>query len=144
MKSSIKIDYERSYENNPVIKITIPDYGKESTDEDIRDKLMKDFLHSPMKMERNTLFELNTYGNLSNSTLEVCTISPIKYENVIYKLRHIVLNRLVPYNDIVLFNSKLSEPNGAYKKVHEFFDWVDKFEKERGEKEVEPNTLTAS
>lgn len=135
MKSTIKIDYERSLDNNPVIKITTP---KEPS-EDIRDKLIQDFLHSPMHMERNYLFELGTYGNLSELPFNACTISPVKYENTLYKLRHIVLNRLVSENDIVLFNSALSEPNDTYKKVHEFFDWVDEREKDRWEKQAEPH-----
>lgn len=131
MKSTIKIDYERGFDNSPVIKITTP--RTKEISEDIRDKLIQDFLHSPMRSERNYLFELGTYGNLNEMPFDACTISPVKYENVMYKLRHIVLNRLVSESDVQLFNSKLSEPNDAYKKVHEFFDWVDQLEKEKWE-----------
>lgn len=143
MKSTIKIDYERSFGNNPVIKITTPRYGKESPEEDIRDKLIKDFLHSPMEMERNYLFELGTYGNLSELPYDMCTISPVKYENILYKLRHIVLNRFVPENYIVIFNSDIqakdadivtSTHKDVYKKIHSFFDWLDEMEKARWEK----------
>lgn len=143
MKSSIKIDYER-YENDPVIKITIPKSSKTLTqsithsptsndEEDVRDKLVKDFLHSPMKVERNFLFELKTY--FSTDEADIATLGAVKYENIMYKLRHTVLSRLVSYNDIVLFNSALSEPNQVYKKVHEFFDWVDILEKWENQKE---------
>ncbi len=149
MKSSIKIDYERSYENDPIIKIVVP---KESPsvsislitgadDEDVRDKLVKDFLHSPMKTDRNTLFEAKTY--FSTNDADITTIGAVKYENIMYKLRHIVLNRLVTENDIQLFNSKVSVPNDTYNKVHEFFDWVDGLEKQiwEAEKTKIPETV---
>lgn len=135
MKSTIKIDYERSYENEPILKIVTkrtlvqklnsPNFNEE---EDVRDKLVKDFLHSPMKMERNFMFELKTYFNVDDE--DFATIGPVKYENMLYKIRHIILNRFVEYNDLVIFNSRMAEGNELYRKIHSFFDWLDNLEKE--------------
>lgn len=142
MKSSIKIDYERSHEAIPVIKIIVPTISSHfdvGEGEDVRDKLIRDFLHSPLKAERNYLFGLSSCYSSADNTCEITAISPIKYEDILYRLRHIVLNRLVSEEDVTQFNQKLSEPSKEYKKVHEFFDWVNKTQQEKYEKE--PVTL---
>lgn len=145
MKSTIKIDLESQNSGSmPVIKIVQPiDLPDEnSPDYDVKDKLISIFLHQPCMVERNFMFELATCfpHPIDNPRVNVTTISPIKEENVFYKVRHIILNRLVPYNSIIELNScgqvalknkkdgksPMPERGDLYFKIHEFFDWVEK------------------
>jgi len=145
VKSTIKIDLEsQNSGSTPVIKIIQPVdvLDENSSDFDIRDKLIRDFLHQPSMVERNSLFELATFypHPMDEPRVNITTIAPVKEENVLYKIRHMVLNRLVPYDTIVELNScgqvavknkkKGQSPmplrGDLYFKIHEFFDWVDK------------------
>lgn len=145
MKSTIKIDFESQNSGSiPVIKIIQPVevVDENSPDYDVKDKLIRDFLHQPCMSDRNSLFELATFypHPMDEPRVHVTTIAPVKEESIFYKVRHIILNRLVPYNSIMELNScdqvalknkregksPMPSRGDLYFKVHEFFDWVEK------------------
>lgn len=143
MKSTIKIDLEsQNYGSTPVIKIIQPSefLDENSPDFDVRDQMIRDFLHHPSNIERNGWFELSTHFTHEVTGIHVTKITPVKEPDILYKIRHAVLNRLVPYNSIVELNScsqvaiknkkdgKSPMPlrGDLYFKIHEFFDWVEK------------------
>lgn len=150
MKSRIKIDYERGVRNNPVIKIITPPQellfpptspgGSEDIEEEVQDRLIADLLHSPCHVDPNNFFEVKTTFPL-DSGARLTTIGAVQEEDILYTFRHAVLNRYIPYNDIVEinrefgFNSRgmdgLNEAQNEnvnfskFKKIHQFFDWLD-------------------
>jgi len=151
MKSRIKIDYERGIRNNPVIKIItpIPDetirrlespLSNEDIEEDVQDRLVKDLLHSPCKCDPNYFFEIKSSFPLDIGS-KVTTIGAIQEEDILYTFRHAILNRYVPYNDVVEINREFGFMSRAtdgldtaqsknqyfelFKKIHQFFDWLD-------------------
>lgn len=138
MKSTIKIDYEGSRKNSAIIKIVVPYEEKnggetpgfnEDQVEDVRDKLISDFLHTPYQVDKNTLFELKTHYPISGG--HVTTIGPILNESLFYRFRGHVLNTFIPYEDLRALNSGENSENVSieskdnFKRINGFFDWVD-------------------
>lgn len=139
MKSTLKIDYERGQENPPVIKIIIPDsespvkeptpgyFTKINDDEDVRDKLLRDFLHSPGYDEPNSFFEVKTSFPVEGHRLT--TIGPIKYDRLFYVFKHAIINTIIPYDDIIHINTEDglagSVAVATHQKIKEFFDYID-------------------
>lgn len=146
MKSTVKIDYAGSgFGGTPVIKITRPIEAielSEFEDEDVRDRLVNDFLHTPGMVERNTLFTARTYGSPGgNAKIDVTTIGAVDLSGQFYLFRHSILNRLVPYESIIRLNKAAHEVDGdktianqmpergeVYFKIKEFFDYIYKLE----------------
>lgn len=142
MKSTIKIDYERRNEGGqPVIKIIQPveaiETDNNETSDDVRDKLLRDFLKTPCMVDRNYLFELNSHFShpAENPNLNICTISPIPYDNILRTFRNILLNRFIPYNALELFyrekhsdekSNEYTEHYTLWSKINKFFDELDK------------------
>lgn len=151
MKSTLKIDYERGQENLPVIKIVIPDKPphpfkngdtpgySEDIDEDVRDKLIRDLLHTPLYEQPNSLFEVKTTFPIESGRLT--TIGAVSEEILFYSFRHSILNRIIPYDTLIDFNQDKAPTKTAmelktgdsenylkWKKINEFFDWLDKQE----------------
>ncbi len=153
MKSTLKIDYDRGQENYSVIKIVIPDKPPhpikcgetpgfaEDIDEDVRDKLIQDLLHTPCWSQPNHFFEVKTTFPIESGRLT--TIGAILEDRLFYTFRHAIINRIVPYDTIIATNIEKNKNiankdplNGRenYHKEHllnkidEFFDWLDKQE----------------
>lgn len=140
----------------PVIKIVQPieQYeGKFDPSEDIdpRDEMLYAFLTPPATIGNYGMFVVkqtfnHPFGENVASTHWITTIGPVPENQVLYKLRHMVLNRFVPYDTIVTLNSMNPERlleyfaphpdkneiyfDGAekYQKIHEFFNWIDTLE----------------
>lgn len=139
MKSTIKIDLESQHTGStPVIKIiqSIDALDENSPEFDVRDKLIRDFLHAPCMVERNGWFQLATYfpHPIEAPKVHITTISPVKEESLFYNFRHAILNRVVPYNTLLEMNrNEKSDPDTRRtpydmeleaNKINEFFDWV--------------------
>lgn len=143
MKSTVKMTYESSVENNPVIRIVIPEsIIIEDDPDDVRDKHVRDFITSPLYSEPNQFFEVKTAFPIESQGVFVTTIGPIKPDQMLFRFRHAILNRFVSYDSIVKLNSisgsdRRSRPaekgEADYDKIHEFFDYLDEltFEQER-------------
>lgn len=153
MKSRIKIDYERGAHNHPVIKIITPlkqkpmrllesPLSNEDVEEDVQDRLISDLLHSPDQVDPNSFFSIKSKFPLDDGLL-LTTIGAIQEVDILYQFRHAILNRYIPYNDIVALNKacdfqfpvvsasgidKCKSTNyyfNTFKKIHEFFDYLD-------------------
>lgn len=150
MNARIKIDYERGLQNHPVIKIIRPAENKllpttpgsnEDIEEDVQDRLVTDLLHSPCKVDPNEFFEIKSNFPVDGGP-RITTIGAIQEEDILYRFRHAILNRYVPYNDIVDINrdigltSRITSDVFLYKKsrnqyfelfqrIHQFFNWLD-------------------
>lgn len=151
MKSTLKIDYERGHESFPVIKIITPlqpqplvdptpGYSTD-TEEDVRDKLTLDFLHSPYKVDRNYFFELKSYFPIANGNLT--TIGAIDEKDLLHRFKHAILYRFVPYLDLVKINrgeisnkapsevqstveENFRKSHDKYIQINAFFNYLDK------------------
>lgn len=155
MKSTLKIDTESRNEGEvPVIKIVQPIevWNENDPDYDIRDKLIRNFLHTPCRSNRNGYFSLATYFPIPHEgevKLHITTIAPVPEQDLLYRFRHEILNRFVPYESIISLNSlamKKGDPSAdrkmirgedEYKKIHTFFDWLDELERPKW-KEAHP------
>lgn len=152
MESTLKIDYSgRGVHGIPVIKIVQPLHLVESTNneaiEDVRDRLIAEFLHTPCMAHRNHYFRLDTYNNpiptgkSTDKQITVSTISAIEEGQMFHTFKHAILDRLISYDNLVEINQlenslgdykdrvkagKTPAPFGydTYLKIKEFFDWV--------------------
>lgn len=145
MKSTLKIDYSsRPNGGRPVIKIVQPiellkaeNYAE---DVDVRDVMIRDYLHTPCMSDRNGLFRVSSHfetphGN--NPTHYITNIDVVPEEEMFYTFRHAILNRLIPYNTLLSMDreepkkpddtscSTRFERELEAKKINEFFDWVE-------------------
>lgn len=153
MKSTIKIDYERTKSLAPVIKIIIPKSAGHSEatreltpgflqdpDEDVKDKLLRDFLQLPCMAVPNSFFEVKTHFPIQGD-LELTTIGPIEEENLFSRFRWALIHRFVPRSSIAPLDGmrnikhiresgtrKAELGEGNWNKINEFFDWLDKQE----------------
>lgn len=147
MKSTLKIDYERGLENYPVIKIIVPTEERlipsnpevfwHSEDDDVRDKLIRDLLHSPLYSEPNHFFNVKTAFPIEAGTLT--TIGAIKETDLFDIFHAAILQRMVPYETRCLMNKKEKLPDGQGRtphdgelegrKINEFFDWLKETER---------------
>lgn len=140
MKSSVKIDYDRSQELKPVIKIILPldlrdgDKCTEAHNIDPRDKLVADFLHTPRNLVENYLFEVNQRWLIDNGSSLLTTISPIPEEEMFFRLKTAIMGRIIGDN-IEAYRGcesfKESDKTGPcplnydrWLKITEFFEWV--------------------
>lgn len=154
MKSTLKIAFQSNMNPElPVVKIVQPIDYREGIfnpveDHDPKDEMLSAFISKPASNDHYPIYEVSTSfpHPMENPTHWITTIRPVEETIVLYRLRHMVLNRLVPYETIVTLNSMTNErlaeyfngdPNkkeigylGAeeYKKIHDFFDWVEKQE----------------
>lgn len=150
MESTLKIDYSgRGVHGIPVIKIIQPVHLVESTNneaiEDVRDRLIAEFLHTPSMVNRNHFFRLDTYGPLPTGKenikpIAVTTISAIEEGQMFHTFKHAILDRLISYDNLVEINEFKNSivinpeqsgnhgpvPSGydKYLKIQEFFDWL--------------------
>lgn len=159
MKSTIKIDYDRTKNLSPVIKIIIPKSAGhseaaqllsptpgflETTDEDVKDKLLRDFLQLPCMAVPNSFFEVKTHFPIQDD-LELTTIGPIEEDNLFSRFRWALIHRLVPSQSINILCARRDANNpvqvsdlagshsyecgeDSWNKINEFFNWVDKQE----------------
>lgn len=152
MKSTLKIAFQSNMNPElPVIKIVQPisyRYGTfdPSEDIDIKDEMLHAFLTQPASNEYYPMFVVKTtfpHPFQGEATHHITTIAPVPEHRVLYKIRHMVLNRFVPYDSIVELNSMTPErlkeyfdPNSKipeveidghekYDKIHKFFNWLD-------------------
>lgn len=147
MKSTIKVDFNSQHEGaQPVIKIIQPfevsdqnSTEHDVSDIDVRDKLLKDFLHTPCMTDRNSFFRVSSCFSHPpvNPNINVITISPIQRAEMFDTFRYAILNRIVPIDTIEDLNSRKGKfesipPYGFedYVKIHEFFDWLLERDKE--------------
>lgn len=142
MKSTLKVDLSTSI---PVIKVIQPlevvQY-REEDDCDVRDKILKEFLHSPSKAVRNELFSLHTYfpHPMENPTLYVTTIAAIPVENYFETFKCQIMSKMVPYYDRIEFakgNTGIKQGDvqtteksyyQTYKAIEDFFAMLEKTE----------------
>lgn len=147
MESTLKIDYSgRGVHGIPVIKIVQPLYLVESTNneaiEDVRDRLISEFLHTPCMVHRNHFFRLDTYGGpiptgkQNDKKISVTTISAIEEGQMFHTFKHAILDRLISYDNLVEINEferSSSNINGfgktpldydKYLQIKQFFDWL--------------------
>lgn len=151
MKSTIKIDYERTMDLCPVIKIIMPKSAgfseatqeltpgfNETTDEDVKDKLLRDFIQLPCMAVPNSFFEISTRFPIRGE-LELITIAPIMEKNLFSRFRWAILHRLVRTSSISVFAGKGEEKGslgarkahfeeGEWNEINRFFDWLDQQE----------------
>lgn len=136
MKSTIKIDFDsRNEGSQPVIKIIQPAdcLDEQSPDFDVKDKLLRDFLHTPCNINRNNLFKLGTcfpFPHEGVVKLNIATIKPVDIKDAFYLFKHDILNKIIPDETLILFNGnneRLKSIPGEenYKKIIDFFDWLD-------------------
>lgn len=139
MKSTLRIDYQSgSHGSDPIIKIVQPVEVLESLvepDYDVRDRLIRDLLQRPGYSDRNYWFQLDTYypNDMEKPTAHISNIIAVRQEDLFYKFRHAILNRMVCYNELVETNHAISnkKPDQEiklgenFKKITEFFDWLD-------------------
>lgn len=144
MKSTIKIDYE-SQDMIPIIRITQPFYreigsGKtpapgvneiyNEDDEDVRDKLVRNFLHSSSKVHRYGYFKLDTYYPYTNG--DITTIRPVQDLTEEFKDRV-----RITIENLGKEAFRKIGPGAAYSydavkrdlaKAEEFFEWFKEFD----------------
>lgn len=144
MKSTIKIDYERSKNLTPVIKIIIPKPDSligettgyfETIDEDVKDGLIRSFLHSPCMAVPNSFFEVKTHYPI-HGDLELTTIGAISEDNLFSRFRWALIHRFVPTSSIAQLAAlkdqkgdgvrKAEQGEDKWHRINEFFDWLDK------------------
>ncbi len=149
MNSTFKIDYN-SQSGKPVIKIifqelpvaegvaTNPGFAHHE-DDDVRDKMIREFLKSPLMAEPYELYQKGCSFPIKDGK-RLVTIEPVQEENLFYMMRHVLLNRFVPYDDLVKYNHKefpvlTGNPETQkatsffiWKKINDFFDDIDKTE----------------
>lgn len=98
--------------------------------------------------DRNYWFQLSTYFPVpfeGETKLNISTIAPVAERDILYRFRHAILNRYVPYDTILKLNTlkiekgtqslKMSYEGASirkaeigedvYNKIHAFFDWLD-------------------
>lgn len=149
MKSTLKIDYAPN--GKPIIKIIQPSdcldlHTHPDGDYDVRDKLIADFLHTPMNCDINGLFQVYTHGSLEKDPkFHVTTIAPIDVSKQFDVFKHTILNRIIPYEDLVKINRNeiyQGDPNATgvriaeridishekYIRINEFFNWLSETE----------------
>lgn len=153
MKSTIKIDYERSFERTPVIKIIIPYLEKDNNgtpgdldDDDVRDGLVRDLIQSPCMASPNHFFEVKTTFPIGDHS-RLTTIGAIIEGDLMYRFRHAILNRFVSYAELVACNEIKRTDDfdtntypvplyyDRFVKINDFFDWLDKTERPAWEKQ---------
>lgn len=140
MKSTVKVDLQsQNSGSTPVIKIIQPIGGldENSPDFDVRDKLIRDFLHTPCMSERNDWFRLATYfphpmGN--EARVHITTIAPCREQELFDSFRNAILNRIIPFDTLIKINQrKASDPDMCRTpdnmeveaiKINQFFDWL--------------------
>lgn len=142
MKSTIKIDYDRSHELKPVIKIILPldlkegEKCTEAHDIDPKDKLVADFLHTPRNIVENYLFEVNQRFFINDGSALLTTISAIPEEVIFTRLKTAITGRLISeedqsecrkYSIHCTPDNIFPVPNNydAWSKINEFFEWLD-------------------
>lgn len=149
MKSTLKIAFQSNMRPElPVIKIVQPIDQKNgkfdpSEDNDVKDELLHAFLTKPASKDYYPFFTVkSSFPHPSeNPTHWITTIQPVQVQDVLYKIRHMVLNRFVHSDSIVSMNGMIENEyhsneipndlvleNGGvenYKKIHEFFNWID-------------------
>lgn|GEM_PF-5974484 len=130
MNAPIQVQSQSSSLPNQCLDENSPDF-------DVRDKIIKEFLHTTCMSDRNNWFNLNSYGELpkSEAKVKVTTIAPVPEENLLYRFRHSILNKFIPYETIIKMNTQKPTPKGTERtpfnrelearKIHEFFDWLD-------------------
>jgi len=155
MKSTLKIAFQSNMSPElPVIKIVQPmgyHYGKfdPSDDVDVKDEMLHSFLTQPASLKPYPIFTVKTtfpHPFEGDATHWITTIAPVQEQDVLYKLRHMVINRFVPAESIVTLNlmgeerleEYFSDSNKNieipierslnYKKIHDFFNWLDTLE----------------
>ena len=150
MKSTVKIDLlSREDNSTPAIKIIQPidqplsgqNYGVinvQDDDLDVRDKLVRDFLNRPGYAKRNNLFRIAGYypNNKPQPTAHITFIEPIRHEDLGAVVRQAILERMVASDFLEAVDMPQDTPNDiddftiyqreTYKKINEFFDWVNK------------------
>lgn len=119
MKSSVKIDYIRGrFGNEPCIRIiSIQDQPEnlesEIDNDDVRDKLIADFLHTPLNVYSNDVFVMGSAYHIPNG--KNITIVPLKNEDRLLVFRNLLINTLknweIPHDEQF---------------VHSFYDEIDK------------------
>lgn len=144
MESTLKIDYQgRGTHFVPVIKIVQPivTAGTSSDDEfdDPKDKLIYDFLNTPLMNRKNSLFEV--HSNFShpseNPKVYITTISAIEEDNLFSRIKRIIQERLISDYDFYECHNKDKSNNvdnevpmpigfDKYQKIETFFDWLSK------------------
>lgn len=139
MKSTLKVTYTSSVENESVIKIVIPlEILNEEEPEDVRDKHLRDFYKPPLSAYPSTFFEIkSSFMTEEPNAVLVQTIGAIKSDRELYTFRHSIINRIVPYDNILLLDEEKRSINkeeskrpkvireDEYNKIHTFFNWLE-------------------
>lgn len=145
MKSTIKIDYSGRGEHGvPVIKIVQPVEVTQSTCneniDDVRDRLISEFLHTPQMVNRNHVFAIDTCmpHPFGNPTVNVTTISAIQESQIFRFFKNQILDRIVEYETLCkvaewkhnnvnpIEVEKMPEGYESYVKIAGFFEWLEK------------------
>lgn len=98
MNSSVRIDYIRGrYGNEPCIKIVSvqdqpADLESESDNDDVRDKLISEFLYTPLNSYPNDVFVIGSSWSIPNGTRAF--IVPLKNEDRLLVFRNLLVNTL--------------------------------------------------
>lgn len=133
-------------EVTPIIKVKStnpleqPDTIVWHDDEDERDKMVREFLHNPLYTEPYEYYQKGCRLPINDDKVLV-TIEPIQEENLLYKFRHSLLNRYIPYDTLVEINRRTTDitdgPETSLQtrkyltgedlahKINEFFNWLE-------------------
>jgi len=118
MNSSVKIDYIRGrFGNEPCIKITsVQDQPasleSESDNDDVRDKMIADFLHHPLKSTPNDVWIIGSSWSIPNGNRTF--IVPVQDEDRLLVFRNLLIDTLknwdIPFDETF---------------IHSFYDEID-------------------
>lgn len=119
MNSSVKIDYIRGrYGNEPCMKITSvqdqpSNLESEADNDDVRDKLIAEFLHTPLRSSPNDVWVIGSSWSIPNGCRTF--IVPLRDDDRLLVFRNMLINTLrdwdIPHDE---------------QYVHSFYDEIDK------------------
>lgn len=143
MESTLKIDTSsRGIHQVPIIKIVQPikliEPNPVEDIDDVKDKLIREFLHTPCMANRNHFFRTDSHfpHPLENPRVFITTISAVEEGQMFHTFKHAIFERLISYENLcecIEFDKRSSDQQtnrpapfdwDKYLKIKEFFDWV--------------------